>query len=187
MNTKWTFGELVHIVHFPSISVYSNWVELTNINSEIFDDFYLEFMVSRKTGGGSKWMRLVSRFHFLFCFIELFAYEFILKLQDYLKLKDLTVEESKMLMFWRLRMAKFGANYGEPKKLCPLCKKHFDSQESFFNTCEQLSIFKITFQYQEIFRRPTSEIAKVLKHINHVRENQWNWNGKHKKPPPGAH
>ena len=52
-----------------------------------------------------------------------------LKLQGFLESTDLSVEESKMVVKWRLRMAKFGANFGDEKKLCPLCKGHKDAQE----------------------------------------------------------
>ena len=43
-----------------------------------------------------------------------------LKLQNYLKCDKLTVEESKIIPTWRLRMARFGKNYGENLKPCPL-------------------------------------------------------------------
>ena len=96
-----------------------------------------------------------------------------LKLQSYLELKELTVEDSKMLLLWRLRMAKFGANYGETTKQCPLCKKHKDCQETSFNRCEEIrKKVEITFQYEDIFSKPTSKVAKVLKEIMNIRENQ---------------
>ena len=45
-----------------------------------------------------------------------------LKIQGYMQSKEITVENSKILLSWRLRMARFGANYGNRNELCPLCK-----------------------------------------------------------------
>ena len=94
-----------------------------------------------------------------------------LELQDYLKHGEISVEENRVLLHWRLRMAKFGDNYGEPKKLCPLCRKHLDSQETFFNSCEELKkMVKLNFKYIQIFKKTTKEIAQTLKKINWIRE-----------------
>ena len=74
-------------------------------------------------------------------------------MQSYL---DLTVEESKLVITWRLRMAKFGLNYGEQDKLCPLCSKHLDSQEASFTKCEKIrEAITINCKYNEIFTIPS--------------------------------
>ena len=97
-----------------------------------------------------------------------------LKLQSFLELKELSVEESKTILLWRLRMAKFGANYGEKYKLCPLCKKHEDNQEKCFNQCEEVrKTLTIKCNYEDIFRSsPSQELASVLKEIMKIRESQ---------------
>ena len=51
----------------------------------------------------------------------------------------LTVEESKMILTWRLRMARFGKNYGENLKPCPLCKFDSDSQEKCYKECIEIN------------------------------------------------
>ena len=96
-----------------------------------------------------------------------------LKMQDYLKLDQFTVEENKLILLWRLRMARFGSNYGDPFKQCPLCKKHSDTQENCIIKCEEIQKrVEIKFHYQEIFRNPTKEIVQVLKKVTVLRENQ---------------
>jgi hypothetical protein len=59
---------------------------------------------------------------------KLFYYE--MKLQEYLKLSELSVDESKLIILWRLGMAKFARNYGQKNKLCPICLDHEDTQEA---------------------------------------------------------
>ena len=84
---------------------------------------------------------------------------------------EISVEENSVLIHWRLRMTKSGDNYGELKKLCPLCRKYLDSQEKLFNLCEELKkTVKLNFKYIQIFKKPTKEIAQILKQINWIRE-----------------
>ena len=98
-----------------------------------------------------------------------------LKLQGFLESKDLNVEESKIVVKWRLRMAKFGANFGDEKKLCPLCKAHKDTQEDSFSNCDFLkNKVSITNKYEEIFTKPSSELAKSLIMIMKIRETEEN-------------
>ena len=96
-----------------------------------------------------------------------------IKLQSYLELNNMNVEDSKILLRWRLRMTKFGANYGDSKKKCPLCETHPDSQEEFFKNCnvvqQQISN---KLDYQEIFNKPSCELVQVLKRMTKLRENQ---------------
>ena len=42
----------------------------------------------------------------------------VIQLQNYLKLKEHTVDESKMLLLWRLRMTKFAAKIMETRIQC---------------------------------------------------------------------
>ena len=94
-----------------------------------------------------------------------------LKLQSFLHLEEISVEESKMILMWRLRMANFGTNYGEQFKLCPLCKQHEDSQEKCFKQCQEVKKnVVITSNYEEIFLNPTKKLAKALMSIEKLRE-----------------
>ena len=96
-----------------------------------------------------------------------------LNLQKYLKLKELNVEESKHLMLWRLRMTKFGKNYGDGDKLCPACNEHEDSQEKIFECIEMKKLMKIDKKYSEVFSlNPSQELLKILMKIIKIRENE---------------
>ena len=96
-----------------------------------------------------------------------------LNLQKYLKLKELNVEESKHLMLWRLRMTKFGKNYGDGDKLCPACNEHEDSQEKIFECDVMKKSVKIDRKYSEIFSlNPSKELVNILMKIMKIRENE---------------
>ena len=95
------------------------------------------------------------------------------KIQSYLELNNMNVEDSKILLRWRLRMTKFGANYGDSKKKCPLCETHLDSQEEFFKSCNVVqNQISNKFDYQEIFYKPSFELVQVIKQMTKLRENQ---------------
>ena len=93
----------------------------------------------------------------------------VIQLQKYLKLKELTVDESKMLLLWRLRMTKFAANYGDKDKMCPLCSEHKDNQEDAFKCKEIRKQLVIRHKYEEIFKKPTQELVKALVIIMKIR------------------
>ena len=62
-----------------------------------------------------------------------------LEMQNYLKLKDLTVEDGKRIFAYRTRMANYGENFrglSDPKQ-CPLCSTHLDNQQMAF-ICPQI-------------------------------------------------
>ena len=94
---------------------------------------------------------------------NLFYYE--MKLQEYLKLSELSVDESKLIILWRLRMAKFARNYGQKNKLCPLCSEHEDTQEKSFQCKKVIKAVEMNVKYNDLFRNPTKKMAKVLKKI----------------------
>ena len=94
-----------------------------------------------------------------------------LKLQEYLESSELSVEDCKVVMLWRLHMAKFRANYGDSKKKCPICGSHTDSQEEIFKNCEEIKKITLSCVYEDIFKKPTKELAQVLKQITKLKEN----------------
>ena len=95
-----------------------------------------------------------------------------LNLQSYLKLNELNVDECKTILLWRLRMAKFGANYGDKSKLCPLCSEHEDSQEMFYKQCSVAKeAVEITSKYEEIFSgNPSKKLIGTIKKLTKLRE-----------------
>ena len=82
-----------------------------------------------------------------------------LKIQEYLESSELSVEDCKFVMQWRLHMAKFGANYGDSNKKCPICGSHTDSQEEIFKNCEKIKKITNSCVYEDIFKKPTKELA----------------------------
>ena len=95
-----------------------------------------------------------------------------LKLQTYLRLSELSVEESKALLLWRLRMAQFARNFGEKGKLCPLCLEHEDTQENSFKCKEIRKHVKLEEKYSDIFRNPGKGLVRGLMKIMKVRQAQ---------------
>ena len=95
-----------------------------------------------------------------------------LNLQSYLKLNELNVDECKTILLWRLRMAKFGANYGDKSKLCPLCSEHEDSQEMFYKQCKVVKeAVEITSNYEAFFSgNPTKKLVGTIKKLMKLRE-----------------
>ena len=91
-----------------------------------------------------------------------------LEMQDYLKDRNITVEQAKILFKFRTRMANFSENYrgGKPIKLCPLCLKNADMQNHSF-LCNTISEnIQISGTYEEIFEPQISkEMAKLVENI----------------------
>ena len=71
-------------------------------------------------------------------------------------------------------MADFGENYkgGKDAKLCPLCRKHEDTQEASFKECEIIKAeVKPSRNYTELFNNEIEkEFVHILKKIEEVRE-----------------
>ena len=96
-----------------------------------------------------------------------------LEMQSYLKLKDITPEDAKLIFAYRTRMAKFGENFRGPHgpKLCPLCLSHLDNQPMAFNCPVIKPKLNETGKYDYIFRSEIpSETIENLKIITKLRE-----------------
>ena len=96
-----------------------------------------------------------------------------LKLQEYLKLDDISFTQAQALFSYITRMANFSENFRglSGPQLCPLCKQHFDSQ----NLCWQCPLVKenvnLEGEYKNIFQnKPNSKLVKTLVNINKFRE-----------------
>ena len=102
-----------------------------------------------------------------------------LKLQNYLKTKEITVQEAKNLYKFRTRGAKFGENMKSNLNVssaCPLCLVQPDTQE---HSVEQCSVVKekvkVRGSYSDIFLDNVPvEIAKTLREIMELREKDEN-------------
>ena len=96
-----------------------------------------------------------------------------LQMQPYLKSKVLTVEEARITFWFRTRMAQFSENYRNNVDihLCPLCKKHIDTQKLAFKCPVVLENINISGRYDEIFGENISkQLALNLKSIVNLRQ-----------------
>ena len=96
-----------------------------------------------------------------------------LEMQSYLKLKDITPEDAKLIFAYRTRMAKFSENFRGPHgpKLCPLCLSHLDNQQMAFNCPVIKPKLDEKGKYDYIFRSQIPrETIKNLKIITRLRE-----------------
>ena len=98
-----------------------------------------------------------------------------LKLQSYLRTKEITVQEAKNLYKFRTRSAKFGGNMKNNANVsiaCPLCQVQHDTQEHCVKQCSVVkSKVKVNGSYDDIFLDEVPvEIAKTLMEITELRE-----------------
>ena len=76
-----------------------------------------------------------------------------LKMQEYLKLKNMSAFEAKQIFSYRTRSANYSANYpgSDGLKPCPLCYLHLDCQPMAFQCPEIIKNVTISRKYSEIF------------------------------------
>ena len=79
-----------------------------------------------------------------------------LKMQSYLKTKNISTAEKQILYKFRTRMISVNFNFGLQIS-CPLCLKENDTQEHLF-TCEKLNDGLDMFDYQQIFSNNAKHI-----------------------------
>ena len=89
------------------------------------------------------------------------------EIQNYLKSKDLTIRQKKLLFKLRSRMIQVGNNYGR-KILCPLCKMHRDDQQGLLEcvmiklSCREL-YEQENANYQDIFSSDITKLTAISK------------------------
>ena len=96
-----------------------------------------------------------------------------LEMQTYLKLKDISPEDAKLVFAYRTRMAKFSENFCGPHgpKMCLLCHTHLDNQQMVFNCPVIKPKLDEKGKYGDEFRSEIpSETIKNLKIITMLRE-----------------
>ena len=88
-----------------------------------------------------------------------------LALQDYFHRSDITTEQKRLLMKWRVNMCLFGENYRQGKAfvLCPLCLNHRDFPNDSFN-CRYVT-FRLTIhgKYADIYDPYKVDLPKFMK------------------------
>ena len=95
-----------------------------------------------------------------------------LKLQDYLKSNDFSVEEARTVFAFRTKMANFSENYRhkEGSSLCPLCGNHLDAQELAFGCPVVIESISIRDSFEDLYTGKVSKhLADTLKRILELR------------------
>ena len=68
-------------------------------------------------------------------------------------------------------MARFGKNYGDSLKPCPLFKLHSDSQEKCYMECFEIKKYLDTkCSYEDLFYNPSKKLTQELRTIMKIRE-----------------
>jgi hypothetical protein len=97
-----------------------------------------------------------------------------LKIQDYLKAEDISVQEARNLFQYRVRVANFKENFGQKfqNKGCPFCFVHLDTQSHATQCAAVKEIISMEGDYRKIFfGKIPSDIARTLLKISKLREN----------------
>ena len=97
-----------------------------------------------------------------------------LEMQNYLKSKEITIRQKKLLFRLKTRMVKVGHNFGR-KVLCPLCKLHSDDQKGLLEcvllklNCKEL-YNRMNEKYDDIFSEKIQKIKMISTIIQKVLE-----------------
>ena len=96
-----------------------------------------------------------------------------LKMSKYFELKEITVDQAKLVFQFRSRMANYKDNYKStnPVNVCPLCHNHSDTQEQSFKCSIVLESTEVKGKYKNIIEGDiTKEVARTIENITKIRE-----------------
>ena len=96
-----------------------------------------------------------------------------LKLQNYLKQKEIPVQSAKNLFRWRTRVANFKNNYKSSylSLACPLCFVHTDTQQHSLQCTSISNTITVRGDYEDIFMEEIPpDIADTLLKITTIRK-----------------
>ena len=97
-----------------------------------------------------------------------------LEMQEYLKDKNITVFQAKILFKVRTRMEHFGENFkgGAPTRPCPVCKASTDTQSHSFQCSVINENIVVDGKYLDIFNfKVDKKVANTVENIVKFREN----------------
>ena len=99
-----------------------------------------------------------------------------LKLQSYLTLKNIHIDDLRMIFLYRVRMLKFSENYRGTvnDSRCPICVNHVDSQ-NLLTSCspltKQIDAEEMTKHIENIYTEDVTEgSVKLLVEVLKIRE-----------------
>ena len=98
-----------------------------------------------------------------------------LKPQKYLSLKGARIEQIRNIFRFRTKMANFGDNFRNNRAslVCPLCKKHYDSQALSFQCEYYRDKLEITCNMSDIYCDEISlETARTITDLMNLRAKQ---------------
>ena len=96
-----------------------------------------------------------------------------LEMQSYLKLKNISAEDAKLVFAYRTRMANFSENFRGPHgpKMCSLRSTHLDNQPMAFNCPTIKPKLDNKGKYEYVFRSQVPlETIQNLKIVTRIRE-----------------
>ena len=97
-------------------------------------------------------------------------------MQRYLKLKNMTPEDARLMFAHRVRMADYSENFrgGAGPKLCPLCHTHLDNQKLAFACPELSQLLNTLGKYENVFRNDIyKETLLNIKTITNKRKEKY--------------
>ena len=160
--------------------VKNDWTTQVKRDLDDFDiPFDLEFIKSKSEYSFKKLVKVKSQEYELYKCNSMkgskmeSTFHARLEMQSYLKLKDISPEDAKLVFAYRTRMAKFSENFRGPHgpKMCGLCQTHLDNQQMAFNCPVLKPKLDEKGKYEYIFRSEIpSETITNLKIITRFRE-----------------
>ena len=96
-----------------------------------------------------------------------------LKIQGYLKNKDVSVNQAQILTKFRTRMAKYENNYKgtSTNQNCKLCQNHSDDQQEIYQCDFNLKNLNLRGKYEDLFKSDVDvSIIKSLEALYKLRE-----------------
>ena len=98
-----------------------------------------------------------------------------LKIQGYLRNKNISVTQAQILAKFRTRMANYANNYGGTNQdlPCRLCSKHLDNQDEIYNCDFNKKNVQLQGSYEDLFRSDVEvPVIKSLEALYKLRENR---------------
>ena len=166
---------------FPVKDDWSEQVRQDLVDFGIKEDF--EFIKTTSTYKFRKLIKKCGREYALAKFCEqkrkhsklqLLEYD-ELKIQGYLKNKDISVTQAQILLKFRTRMAKYENNYKgtTTNQKCKLCQNHSDNQEEIYVCDYNLQNINLCGNYEDLFKSDVDiSVVKSLEALYKLRENK---------------
>ena len=162
VKNDWTEEVKLNLIEFK---LNQNWENLKEVSYNVFKNRV------EKMGQQLEFERLMKIKVFKSKLSSLNYYE--LKIQDYLNMDKISLDQALAIFAFRTRMVSCDGNYksGIQVNNCPLCSTHLDLQELLFECSHLKKIMVIQGNYTDVFGDGiTYSLAKTLRNIWIYRE-----------------